>query len=38
VAKMEKVLMDEGIKKFATPQQELEKSIGERRSKLVAAR
>jgi transaldolase len=38
VAKMEKVLMEEGIKKFATPQQELEKSIGQRRATLVGSK
>ena len=38
VTKMEKALMDEGVKKFADPQKALEKSIGERRGKLQAAR
>ena len=35
VAKMEKVLMEEGVKKFADPQKALEKSIGQRRAELV---
>ena len=38
VAKMEKVLMDEGVKKFADPQKALEKSIGQRRTELAAAK
>ncbi len=38
VAKMEKALMEEGVKKFATPQMELEKSIGQRRASLAAAK
>jgi transaldolase len=35
VAKMEKVLMDEGTKKFADPQKALEKQIGEKRAVLA---
>jgi transaldolase len=38
VAKMEKVLMDEGTLKFADPQKALEKQIAERRSALAAAK
>jgi transaldolase len=38
VAKMEKVLMEEGVKKFADPQKALEKSIGQRRAELAAAK
>ena len=38
VAKMEKVLMDEGTKKFADPQKALEKLIGEKRSVLAGAK
>ncbi|MEO6435879.1 MAG: transaldolase family protein [Tepidisphaeraceae bacterium] len=36
VAKMEKSLMEEGVKKFADPQKALEKSIGQRRAALAA--
>jgi transaldolase len=35
---LEQVLMEEGIRKFADPQKALEKSIGERRAKLAAAK
>ena len=35
VAKMEKVLMEEGTKKFADPQKALEKQIGEKRAVLA---
>jgi len=38
VAKMETVLMDEGIKKFADPQKALLKLIGEKRRSLVGAK
>jgi len=38
VAKMEKVLMDEGTLKFADPQKALEKQIHERRASLAAAK
>jgi transaldolase len=38
VAKMEKVLMDEGTLKFADPQKALEKQIGERRAALASAK
>ena len=38
VAKMEKVLMDEGTKKFADPQKALEKQIGEKRAVLTGAK
>ena len=38
VAKMEAVLMEEGIKKFADPQKALLKVIAEKRAALVAAR
>jgi transaldolase len=38
VAKMEKFLMDEGVMKFVTPQQALEKQIGERRAALAGAK
>lgn len=34
--KLEEVLMEEGIAKFADPQKALEKSIGDRRAKLAA--
>jgi transaldolase len=37
-AKLEKVLMQEGTKKFADPQKALEKQIGERRQQLAAAK
>src|SRR5207244_1239547 len=37
VAKMEKVLMEEGVKKFADPQKALLKLIGEKRAALVGA-
>jgi transaldolase len=38
VTKMEKALMEEGVKKFADPQKALEKLIGERRASLAAAK
>lgn len=38
VTKMEKALMEEGVKKFAEPQKALEKLIGERRASLAAAK
>lgn len=38
VAKMEAVLMEEGIKKFADPQKALLKLIGEKRAALVGAK
>ena len=38
VAKMEAALMAEGVKKFADPQKQLERSIGERRGKLQTAK
>src|SRR4029078_2227172 len=38
VAKMESVLMDEGLKKFAEPQKGLLKLIGEKRRSLVGAK
>ena len=38
VARMEKVLMDEGTLKFADPQKALEKQIGERRLALAGAK
>ncbi len=38
VAKMETVLMDEGIKKFADPQKVLLKTIAEKRKSLVGAK
>jgi transaldolase len=38
VNKMDAGLMSEGLKKFAEPQKQLEKSIGERRGKLQTAR
>ncbi len=38
VAKMETVLMDEGIKKFADPQKVLLKLIAEKRKSLVGAK
>jgi len=38
VAKMEKVLMEEGTKKFADPQKALEQQIGQKRTSLAAAK
>ena len=38
VAKMERVLMAEGTKKFADPQKALQKQIGERRAALASSR
>ena len=38
VAKMEKVLMEEGVKKFADPQKALLKLIAEKRAALVGAK
>ena len=38
VARMEKVLMEEGTLKFADPQKALEKQIGERRAALAGAK
>lgn len=38
IAKMEAVLMEEGIKKFADPQKALLKLIGEKRASLVGAK
>jgi len=38
VAKMEKVLMQEGTKKFADPQKALEQQIGQKRTSLAAAK
>jgi transaldolase len=38
VNKMEAALMAEGVKKFADPQKQLERSIGERRGKLQTAK
>ena len=38
MAKLETVLMDEGIKKFADPQKALLKLIGEKRAALVGSK
>jgi transaldolase len=38
VAKMEKVLMEEGTKKFADPQKALEQQIGQKRTALAGAK
>ena len=38
VAKMESVLMEEGVKKFADPQKALLKVIAEKRASLVGAK
>ena len=38
IAKMEKVLMEEGVKKFADPQKALLKLIAEKRAALVGAK
>jgi transaldolase len=38
VTRMERALMEEGVKKFADPQKALEKSIGERRAALAGAK
>ena len=37
-AKLEKVLMEEGTKKFADPQKALEQQIGQRRSAMAASK
>jgi transaldolase len=38
IAKLERVLMEEGIQKFADPQKALIKTIAEKRVSLAAAR